>query len=88
MLSRIYVIPFLTVKYRRKRKPKFNTHQRETLNMFYTINAYPSRKDKEKLGAQLGLTFNQVNDWFAHVRAREKQASTTYEKGKTITTLV
>eukprot|EP00252_Welwitschia_mirabilis_P023617 TRINITY_DN6728_c0_g1_i1.p1 TRINITY_DN6728_c0_g1~~TRINITY_DN6728_c0_g1_i1.p1 ORF type:complete len:673 (-),score=177.69 TRINITY_DN6728_c0_g1_i1:1283-3301(-) len=53
----------------------------ERLRKVFSETQFPSRKTKEDLSKELGITFKQVNKWFSNTRNIVRSASSKKEKG-------
>ncbi|OIR57208.1 MAG: uncharacterized protein A8A55_2036 [Amphiamblys sp. WSBS2006] len=62
----------------KKRKPRLNftKRQREELSQLYQEKQYPMRREKIDLGRRIGLTYQQIEDWFSNRRTRELKKKT------------
>ncbi|OIR57253.1 MAG: uncharacterized protein A8A55_1987 [Amphiamblys sp. WSBS2006] len=67
---------FASKERKRSGRVNFSTWQRGELLLLYQETQRPGRTAKMRLGERIGLTYQQIEDWFSNKRKRELKKET------------
>jgi hypothetical protein len=63
---------FLLQNYGIKANQRYSQDQVEFLEKFYISCPYPTKEDKFSICNKVGLSFDQIHNWFLNKRRKEK----------------